>query len=543
MDGADDASEDVASSIIGRFGVGFYSAFMVADELTVYTRSATEGDVGWCWKSDGTGSYTIAEAEGVAVGTKVVIHLKDKEKGNFGNKYNLERLIKKYSNFVGFPIAIDGDRANKIEALWAQPPSQVTQEQHNEFYRFIANAFDTPRYHFQFAADAPLAIQCLLYVPQMSAEKLGMGRADGGVSVYSRKVMIKDKVEDILPDWLRFMKGVIDSEDIPLNISRENLQDSSLIERVGAVVTRWVLGQLAREAKRDPVKYNEFYNEFGAYIKEGACTDRTNMEAISKLLRFESSKPPPPLPVKDDEDDAEKDKDAPEIKTVSLAQVNERVVEGQKNIFYLATPSRELATSSPYFEAFDAADVEVLYVFNDMDEFVCQNIGSFDGKPLLNVETQEASAALKALKSSKEDEDDKEELDPNALLETEVETVTTWMKEVLSGKASSVKAAEAGRMKNSPAMITGHSPSSALRWQKMLDPGADQTLPPQMLEINTAHPIIKGLHDKHSTDPELAELLAEQLYDNSLVAAGLLEDSRSMLPRVNTLMERLAKSE
>eukprot|EP01052_Picozoa_sp_SAG31_P017444 SAG31_NODE_1193_length_9454_cov_38.779156_8_plen_308_part_00 len=269
----DDNAEETKSSIIGRFGVGFYSVFMAADHVSVYSRSAAtaaDGKLssGWCWKADGGGSYTLTQAEGVAVGTKIVAKLNAAGKEEFGSKVKLRTLVQRYSNFVSFPIVVAGEKANTISALWAQQPSAITEEQHNEFYRFIANAFDKPRYHFQFAADAPISIQALVYVPDKSAEKMGIGRQDPGISVYSRKVLIKAKADGVLPEWMRFLKGVVDSEDIPLNISREHMQDSGLIKRVGSVVARWVLGQLARQAKRDPAKYAKFYNEFGSFIKE-----------------------------------------------------------------------------------------------------------------------------------------------------------------------------------------------------------------------------------------------------------------------------------
>jgi len=263
-----------ATDIIGRFGVGFYSAFMVAEEVTVYTRSGlAEGDTaGYCWKSNGSGSYTIAEAEGVEVGTKIVMKLSDDAK-EFSSESGIKRILQKHSNFVSFPIMLNGERVNTVGALWAQSASSISEEQHVEFYRYVAGAYDKPTYTIQFQADAPIAIQALLYAPETHSEKYGMGRMSPGVSVYSRKVLIDAKSEKILPDWLRFMKGVVDSEDIPLNISREHLQDSALVKKVSNVVTSFVLSNFKTQSRKHPEKFNLFFHEFQAFFKEGVCSD------------------------------------------------------------------------------------------------------------------------------------------------------------------------------------------------------------------------------------------------------------------------------
>eukprot|EP00479_Gromia_sphaerica_P006638 TRINITY_DN1953_c0_g1_i1.p1 TRINITY_DN1953_c0_g1~~TRINITY_DN1953_c0_g1_i1.p1 ORF type:complete len:311 (+),score=69.96 TRINITY_DN1953_c0_g1_i1:262-1194(+) len=231
---AEDSSK--ASSIIGQFGVGFYSSFMVSDNVEVFTQNAA-GDQSMYWKADGTGSYSMSPADGVSRGTKVVLHLNDDTK-EFCDAYTVERIIKRYSNFVSFPIFLNGKEINTVGALWAENPRSISDEQHDAFYKYIANAYDTPMCKLHFLADVPLSIQALFYVPERHSERFGGGRMEQGVSVYSRKVLIQQKSKDILPEWLRFVKGVVDSEDIPLHISRENMQDSQLIKRINTTLVK-----------------------------------------------------------------------------------------------------------------------------------------------------------------------------------------------------------------------------------------------------------------------------------------------------------------
>jgi len=276
-----------SANVIGQFGVGFYSVFMVADEVTVFSREHGAA-VGHCWKSTGDGAYELSEATHVSAGTKIVLKLKAGE-SKFASRYAVESNLRKYSSFVGFPVSVDGERANTIEALWTKGKNEVTQEQHNDFFRFIAQDFTDPRYTLHFSADAPLSIKALFYVPETHMEKWGMARQEAGVSLYSRRVLIQPKCEKLLPEWMRFVKGVVDSEDLPLNISRESMQDSALMRKLSNVLSRRVLKFLQERAKKDEVAYLSFFKEFGNYIKEGVCSDFDLKGEAAKLLRFEST--------------------------------------------------------------------------------------------------------------------------------------------------------------------------------------------------------------------------------------------------------------
>lgn len=228
-----------ASDIIGQFGVGFYSVFMVSDDVTVYSRSAVEGSQGYCWKSDGTGKYTITEADNVQRGTKIIIKL-NRDNPEFSLRDGIERILRKYSNFIGFPIILNSKQMNTVKPIWMMEKKDVTEDMHKDFYKFISSGLESPMYSLQYVTDSPIDIRSVFYTPEQHLEKFGMGRMEPNVSLYSRKVLITNKAK-ILPDWLRFISGVIDSEDLPLNLSREHFQDSALIKRIGLVTTRRIL--------------------------------------------------------------------------------------------------------------------------------------------------------------------------------------------------------------------------------------------------------------------------------------------------------------
>ena len=283
-----------SNSIIGQFGVGFYSSFMVSDSVSVESISAlTKADSSSStWESDGSGTYKIKEStrsENIkSRGSCIVMKLKDSCK-EFADADKIKSIIQRYSNFVAFPIKVNGEVVNTVSAIWLNDKNSVTTEQYNNFYKFIANAFDEPRYTLHFRADAPIDLKCLFYVPTFHTEKFGMGRMEPGVNLYSRKVLIESKPKDLLPDWLRFVKGVVDSEDLPLSLSREKPQDSNLLRRIREVLTRKLIRFLEEQMKNDPTKYKEFYLEFNYFLKEGICHDFRFMDQISKLLLFESS--------------------------------------------------------------------------------------------------------------------------------------------------------------------------------------------------------------------------------------------------------------
>jgi molecular chaperone HtpG len=493
-----------ATHLIGQFGVGFYSAFMVAEKVTVYTRSYQPDEAGWIWISDGQSGYEIEPATDLERGTKIVLQLRDTE---FAQAHRVESVIKHYSNFVPFAIELNGNVVNTVQALWTKQKSEVTDTEYEEFYKYIGHDSESPLYRLHFNADAPLSIRTLLFTPAKSLELISLTRGEPEVHLYCRKVLIQQRAKGLMPEWLRFLRGVVDSEDLPLNVSRETMQDSALMRKLSEVLTKRVIKWLDEEAKADPEKYAQFFREHGHCLKEGVTVDWTHREAIAKLLRFESS--------------------ATEAgKSTSLTDYISRMPEGQTDIYYLLAPSREAAEASPYYEVFREKKYEVLFLNHGHDEFVMDHLGSFDGKKLVSAE----KADLKLDKES------------TGLNEDDARLLANFVKETLGDRVGEVRASK--RLVGSPAVAVESDTqmtTTMRRMMKMMRREGDAALPESRpdLELNPDHPMIVRLHQTRSASPELAQQVAEQIFDNALVAAGLLEDPRAMLARMNSLLEKL----
>jgi TNF receptor-associated protein 1 len=493
------------ANLIGQFGVGFYSAFMVAKSVKVYTHSWKKDAPGHVWTSDGSGTYEIEETEGERRGAKIVIELKD-ECSEFSQEWKVKEILERYSAFVSFPINLNGKRINTVQALWLRSKNEIKDEEYTEFYKFQAHAIDEPRMRLHFSADAPLAINALLFVPKENTEKLGLSRLEPGVSLYCRKVLIDQKPKDILPEWLRFLKGVVDSEDLPLNISRETMQDRSLLEKLNKVITKRFLKFLDEESRNRAEGYDEFFKEFGHFIKEGAALDYTHKDQLTKLLRYESSR-------------TEKGK------TTSLADYVSRMGAEQKEIYYLIGPNRASIESGPYLEGFKARNLEVLFCYEPVDEYVMNNVREFDTKKITAAD--HADVKLSDLPKPE-----------GSLSEDDVKKLTGWLKETLGERVAEVKSSD--RLVDSPVLALNAdkfmSPHMRRMMKAMNREGADSPVRVN-LEVNPRHAVIKRLAELQGANPERAKLVAEQLLDNALISAGLLDDATTMVARLNKLLE------
>ena len=501
---ADDRKPDVG--LIGQFGVGFYSAFMVAKRVTVLSRSYSPEETGWKWTSEGMGGYELAPAADLPRGTKIILELKDDAK-DFSKEYSVERIIERYSSFVPFPIELNGRRLNTVQAIWARNKNEIKEEEYNEFYTFIGHDHDQPLFRLHFSADAPLAIQALLFVPKRNLETLGMGRIDSEVNLYCRKVLIQAKAKGLFPEWLRFLKGVVDSEDLPLNISRETMQDTTLMQKLNKVLTSRFLKFLEEQAEKDASAYEKFYAEYQRFLKEGVVTDFTHKEALGKLLRYESS--------------------ALEAgKLGSLTDYVKRMPPDQKEIYVLLAANRAAAEASPYFEVFRERKWEVLFLNDAWDEFVIEHLREFEGKTLRLAEKAELNL------STKKD---------TALSEDAAKNLAQWLKEILGDKVGEVRLSQ--RLVESPAVIVDADKFMTANMRRMMkamkQDGPELPAAKHDFEINPAHPIISQLDAMRQKDPALATSVAEQILDNSRVAAGQLEDPRAMLTRLNQLLEKV----
>ena len=505
-------------NLIGQFGVGFYAAFMAGSKVRVQSRS-WDGSEGHEWESDGSGSFTITEKEGLHRGTKVIVELKE-EGHDYAQKWKVESIIKQYSAFVSFPIKLEGEEVNTVQALWTRNKSEISEEEYTEFYKFIANAFDEPTYRLHFSADAPLAINSLIFVPKDNFEIMGFGRVDPGVNLYCQRILIDQQSENILPEWLRFLKGVVDSEDLPLNISRQALQDNALVMKLRKVITKRFLKFMDEQAQKDPDKYLEFWKTFGIYLKEGATSDYEFQKELAKLIRFESSK-------------------SEAGKPIGLADYLARMNPDQEEIYYIHGPSRQAIESGPYTEMFRKNDIEILYTMEPIDDFVLNHLGEFEGKKLVSADR----ADLDLPKGTEEKEKDSGE-NETSLDQDQEKDLVEWLKNSLKDKVADVIVSK--RLVDAPAMIVNPDGQMSSSMERVIamsrqEKGVFPETSKKNLEINVKNPLISRLAQITKEDEDFAGEIARQIYDNAMIQAGLMVDHLEMVERNYRILNRVAQ--
>lgn len=497
-----------SADVIGQFGVGFYSAFMVADKVTVLTKSAMGDAQGYKWESDGQSGYSIEEAEVESPGTSVLIHLKEEYK-EYSRPERVRGILQRYSNFVGFPIFFDGERLNTVEALWMKSKSEVSADEYTDFYKFIAHTDEAPLTHMHFNTDAPIDLHALIFVPKENPEAIGFGRIDPGVALHSRRVLIDSKPEGLLPEWLRFLKGVIDSADLPLNISREMLQDNSLIRKINDVITKRFLKHLEKLAKDDTEAYGTFYKLFSRFLKEGIITSWAHKETLGKLLRFESTFTDPGT-------------------NTSFADYVSRMKDGQEDIYVLTGPSRAQLENSPYLEAFRARGLEVAFCVDNGDEFVMDALHTVEEKKIMLIDRGD----IKLDDIAQEGE---------ALDKAEADDLEKWLGETLDSRFGKISLSD--RLVSSPVLVTqaADAPSAQIReYMKAMGQELPESKP--NLELNPRNELVKNLVSLKKDHPEVARLIAAQLADTALLRAGLLDDPTALAQTSQDLATQLIES-
>jgi HSP90 family molecular chaperone len=512
------AQKDV--SLIGQFGVGFYAAFMAGKKVRVQSRSWDESE-GNEWVSDGSGSFTITEMKGLHRGTKIIVELKDDAK-EYAQKWKIESIIKQYSAFVSFPIKLEGETVNIVQALWTRNRNEITEEEYTEFYKFIGNATTDAFYKLHFSADAPLAINALLFVPEENFEVLGFGRVDPGVNLYCQRILIDQHSENILPEWLRFLKGVVDSEDLPLNISRQALQDNALVAKLRRVITKRFLKYLSEQATKDPEKYQKFWSTFGIYLKEGITSDYEYQKELGKLLRFESSK-------------------SEDGKVISLTDYMLRINSDQEEIYYINGPSRAAIEAGPYVEMFKKKDIEIIYTLEPIDDFVLSHLAEFDGKKLVSADRADLSLTKDEENADSESSDESDgKLDKKG-----VDSLVEWMKKELEATISDVVVSK--RLVDAPAMIVNSDGFMSSSMERILaasrkEQGMGIENSKKKLEINPKNPLIIKLAELHGKDSGFAAEVAKQIHDNAMIQAGLVVDPLEMVERNYKILSRVLES-
>jgi molecular chaperone HtpG len=503
--------------LIGQFGVGFYSAFIVADRVTLTTRRAgLTAEHGVRWESSGEGAYTVETVNKESRGTDVVLHLRPDE-DELLSGFKLRQILRKYSDHITVPIVMkheqEDEQVNQASALWARPKSEITDEQYAEFYKHVGHDFDEPLAHVHAKVEGRQEYTLLLYLPKQAPFDLWNREHRRGIKLYVRRVFVMDDAEQLMPPYLRFVRGVIDSNDLPLNVSREILQQSRDVEAIRTTSVKRVLGLLEDLANKEADKYATFWREFGRVLKEGVVDDTGNRDRIAKLLRFSSTH-------------AETD-----VQTVSLSDYVGRMKDGQTAIYYITADGFAAARNSPHLEIFRKVGVEVLLMHERIDEWVVSTLTEFEGKPLQSI--AKGGLDLSALgEEAAKNEHEQQSEEHKALVER--------MQKALSDRASAVRVTH--RLTDSPACLVSDEHAMSTNLERMLK-AAGQNVPNSkpVLEINPGHPIVKRLNDE--TDESKFADWSQILFDQATLAeGGQLEDPAAFVKRLNELMLTLAGS-
>lgn len=497
------------SQLIGQFGVGFYSAFIVADKVTVTTRRAG-GSEAVQWISDGKGSYTLETADKADRGTEVTLHLREDEK-EFANASRLKFIVGRYSEHIGLPIRMmegEGEEKslkpiNQASALWTRPRNELKDEDYQSFYQHLCHDFEAPLCWSHNRVEGNLEYTSLLYIPKRAPHDLWDREQRNGVKLYVRRVFILDHAKELLPNYLRFVRGLVDSADLPLNVSRELLQGNKVVTKIRAALVKRVLDMLEDMAKNKPEDYATFWSEFGQVLKEGIVEDADNRDRIAGLLRFASTV-------------------HPEGATVPLAEYVARMKEGQEKIFYLTGESRSAARQSPHLEGFRKRELEVLLMTDRVDEWVVSHLQSFQEKPLESAAQGAADLGDPEAKAEQE------------RLAEQCKDVLERVAKVLEGRVQSARASV--RLTESPSCLVADESGMSRHLIKMLKE-AGQNLPETLpiLELNPQHPLVQRM--QATTDEALFADLTEIVYGQAVLAeGGQLEAPADFVRRLNQLI-------
>ncbi|MCA9900811.1 MAG: molecular chaperone HtpG [Ardenticatenaceae bacterium] len=497
------------SDVIGQFGVGFYSVFMVADEVRVVSRSYKKRAKAAAWVSDGSDEFRIEPAEKEDRGTEMHITLK-KDAADLASEWKLKQIIKKHSDFVRYPIYVGEEQVNQQTPLWRKRPSEIETEDYTNFYRQMTMDFEEPLLTVHFSSDAPVNVRALLFIPAKREKGILTTRKDPGVMLYSHNVLIQEYCTDLLPKWLEFVDGVVDSEDLPLNVSRETVQNNRLMRQLGKMIKGRVLRELKKLADEDPEKYAKFWGEYGRYFKEGTAIDPTAKEDVLPFFRYHTSKSNGEL--------------------TSLDAYLERKPDTQTDIYYVTGDSVSSVANSPHLDPFKERDLEVLYWVDPLDVLIAPGLMEYKETPFKNID--DADIELPETEDEAKEEASEAPLPEKAFNQFVGRCVTALGDKVIEVRASKV-------LKNSPVRLV--APADAQnngmdRIQRLLN--QDYEIPKRIMEVNRSHPLVAHLAHLVENDPDnaLINLGIEQLYDSALIQEGLHPNPADILPRIQQLL-------
>jgi HSP90 family molecular chaperone len=492
------------SQLIGQFGVGFYSVFMVAEWVRVTSRSYKPRAKAVSWYATGEDDFQVGPAEMNERGTKVEIKLKE-DATEFAEEYRLKNIINKHSDYIGFPIYVGDDekQVNKQTSLWRTPKADVTEEQYKDFYRQVTLDFEDPLLHIHTITDAPVQLYALLYIPGKGERGILSLRKEDGLKLYSRNILIDEYNKDLLPEYLRFVQGVVDSEDLPLNVSRETVQTVGLLPRLKKVVTGQVMKELENLAKKDAEKYETFWKEFGVYLKQGIAANPVEAESIQPLLRFKTTLHPESWS--------------------SLEDYVGRMNEGQKEIYYIVGEDPKSVLLSPHLDYFQSQGTEVLLLTDPMDSFMLMGLRKYKDFELKNVAQADIETPEKP----------EEEAEAEKIPDDDFGNLVEHFKQVLGERVTDVRASK--RLSQSVARLVDPEGSLNPELQRVYKYlGQEYEVPKKILELNPSHAILKNLV---SEEADLQTLIIEQIYDSALLVEGLHPDPSSMAPRIQRIIE------
>ena len=491
------------SDLIGQFGVGFYSVFMVADRVTIETRSYKKDAEAVYWESDGLGSYALDSCDRRKRGTKITLHLKEDE-SEFAQKHRIKNLVNQYSNFLAFPVNLESEKVNQPEALWRKNRQDISDDDYKSFYKEITHDYMDPLHWEHLKSEAPVQFDSIIYFPETPPlETPGMA-TEHGLKLYAKRVFIQDNCKPLLPRFLRFVKGLVDSEDIPLNVSRETIQNDASITKINKIITKKVLDTLKSIAEADPDKYQKLWKKFGVFIKEGVYEELSLRKKLTPLLRFTSSR-------------------QVEAQTVTLDRYVEKMVEDQKAIYYLLGDSMDSLKSSPHLDLFKKHDIEVLLLTEPMDDLVLTHLAEYNEKKFINVESGELDLPEKI----------KEEVDV-VQVDDAMKALSDRISEVLKEKVSKVKFSKA--LTSSPCRFFSEHGGLSHSVKKMMSQfqGMKEIPFKRDLELNPDHPYIKQLATK--TMNEDFKDQAELLYHLAGLFEGQAENPQQLAKLILPLL-------